>query len=132
MIKTFCQSGYTITQYTIINDLIIKRYNYNALLLCSLLTFPRAIYGSIHAIQNFRCMILPWFPSFQYIFFAFQGFHGWVGIQVQSRQGAFQKEHFWSLWVSYVNNFKRQKISMILFFYLYRSIYAFVTLGLIY
>ena len=31
--------------------------------------YPRAIYGSIHAIQNFRCMILPWLPSFQYTFF---------------------------------------------------------------
>ena len=32
--------------------------------------YPRAIYGSIHAIQNFRCMILPWLPSFLYNFFS--------------------------------------------------------------
>ena len=50
--------------------------------------YPRAIYGSIHAKQNFRCMILPWLPSFLYnFFFAFQQFHGGEGIRVQSKQG---------------------------------------------
>ena len=59
--------------------------------------YPRAIYGSIHAIQKFRCMILPWLP----IFFPFQRFHGGKGIGVQSRQGKPQTEHFWSLWLLY-------------------------------
>ena len=64
--------------------------------------YPRAIYGSIHAIQNFRCMILPWLPSFLYkFFFAFQRFHGGEGIGVQCRQGKPQTEHFWSLWLLY-------------------------------
>ena len=33
-------------------------------------SYPRAIYGSIHAIQNFPCMILPWLPSFLYKLFS--------------------------------------------------------------
>ena len=64
--------------------------------------YPIAVSGSIHTIQNFRCMIFPWLPSFLYnIFFVFRRFHVGVGIHVQSRQAKSQTEYFWSLWLLY-------------------------------